>query len=124
MDKRFEPALKRVTYAPKRDVITLNLASDRVVQIPRRTIKELRNLNERQLCALRPDNAGVTLSQRELDIDIYVPGLLASIFGIKPGAMLGKVGGSKTSLAKRRASQENGRRGGRPRKKKRELVAS
>ncbi len=123
MDKRFEPALKRVTYAPKRDVITLNLASDRVVQIPRRAITELRNLSARELRALRPDNAGVTLSQRELDIDIYVPGLLANIFGIRPGAMLGKAGGSKTSRAKRRASQENGRSGGRPRKNPRELAA-
>ena len=118
MDKLFEPALKRVTYAPKRDVITLNLASERVVQIPRHAIKELRNLSERQLRALRPDNAGVTLSQRELDIDIYVPGLPANIFGIRPGVMLGKAGGSKTSAAKRRASQVNGRRGGRPRLKR------
>jgi hypothetical protein len=118
MDKQFEPALKRVTYAPKRDVITLNLESDRVVQIPRRAIKELRNLTERQLRGLRPDNAGVTLSQRELDIDIHVAGLLANVFGIRPGAMLGKAGGSKTSVAKRRASQANGRSGGRPREKK------
>ncbi len=123
MDKQFEPGLKRVSYAPKRDVITLTLASDRVVQIPRRAIKELRNLSERQLRALRPDNAGVTLSQRELDIDIYVLGLLANVFGIRPGVMLGKAGGSKTSIAKRRASQANGRSGGRPRKKRRELAA-
>ena len=116
MAKEPGPALERVTYAPKRDTLTLTLANDRVVQIPRRAIAELRNLDERQLRALRPDNAGMTLSQRDRDIDIYVPGLLAAIFGIRPAAMLGAIGGSKRSRAKRRASQKNGRRGGRPQK--------
>lgn len=119
MDKQLGPTLKRVSYAPSKDIVTLSLASDRIVQIPRRSIKELRGLSERQMRALHPDNAGATLSQRELDIDIYLPGLLANVFGIKPAAMLGKAGGSKTSPAKRRASQANGRLGGRPRKKKR-----
>lgn len=117
MAKGLEPTLESVSYAPTRDMITLKLENNRVVQIPRRAISELRGLTDKQLRALRPDNAGVTLSQRELDIDIYLPGLLASVFGIQPGVMLGKVGGSKTSGAKRQASQKNGRRGGRPRKR-------
>jgi hypothetical protein len=56
--------------------------------------------------------AGVTLSQRDLDIDIYFPGLL----GVKRGGVLGRKGGTSRSPAKRRASRRNGCRGGRPKK--------
>jgi hypothetical protein len=117
MAKTIEPMLERVGYAPKRDVIALHLSTGALVEIPRLAIKELRNLNQAQLQALRPDNAGVTLSQRDLDIDIYLPGLLGELLGVKPGAVLGRKGGTSRSPAKRRASQRNGRRGGRPKKK-------
>ncbi len=117
MAKTIEPMLERVGYAPRRDVITLHLSTGALVEIPRRAIKELRNLNREQLHALRPDNAGVTLSRRDLDIDIYLPGLLSEMLGVKPGAVLGRKGGTSRSPAKRRASQRNGRRGGRPKKK-------
>jgi hypothetical protein len=120
---QFEPALKRVTYSPKRDVIRLLLEGERLVEIPRHDVEELRDLDERELTALHSDNAGMTLSQRSLDIDIYVPGLLAAVLGLNPGSMLGKVGGAKRSPAKRRASRENGQKGGRPRKR-RKLIAA
>lgn len=117
MAKIIEPVLERVGYAPRRDVIALHLSTGALVEIPRLAVKELRNLNQEQLRALRPDNAGVTLSQRDLDIDIYLPGLLSEVLGIKPGAILGRKGGTRRSPAKQRASQRNGRRGGRPKKK-------
>ncbi len=116
MAKMIEPVLERVKYAPTRDVVALRLSSGTLVEIPRLTIKELRNLNQAQLQALRPDNAGMTLSQRDLDIDIYIPGLLGEALGVKPSAILGRKGGTSRSPAKRRAAQRNGRRGGRPKK--------
>jgi hypothetical protein len=122
MANTIEPTLERVGYAPKRDVITLRLSTGALVEIPRRAVEELRNLEQEQLHALRPDNAGMTLSLRDLDIDIYLPGLLSEVLGIKPGAVLGRKGGTRRSPAKRRASRRNGRRGGRP-KKKRDRVA-
>jgi hypothetical protein len=117
MAKTIEPMLERVGYAPKRDVIMLRLSTGALVEIPRLAVKELRNLSQAQLEVLKPDNAGVTLSQRDLDIDIYLPGLLSEMLGVKPGAVLGRKGGTSRSPAKRRASQSNGRRGGRPKKK-------
>jgi hypothetical protein len=117
MTKTIEPTLERVGYAPKRDVITLRLSTGALVEIPRLAVKELKSLNQGQLHALRPDNAGVTLSQRDLDIDIYLPGLLSEMLGIKPGAVLGRKGGTRRSPAKQRASRRNGLRGGRPKKK-------
>ena len=117
MAKTIEPVLERVGYAPKRDVITLHLSTGARVEVPRLAVRELKNLNQAQLRALRADNAGVTVSQRDLDIDIYLPGLLSEVLGVKPGAVLGRKGGTSRSPAKRRASQRNGRRGGRPKKK-------
>jgi len=117
MGKTIEPMLERVSYAPRRDVITLRLSTGALVEIPRVAVKELKNLKQAQLQALRPDNAGVTLSQRDLDIDIYLPGLLSEVLGVKAGAVLGRKGGGSRSPAKRRASRLNGRRGGRPKKK-------
>ena len=117
MAKSIDPVLERVGYATKRDVIVLHLSTGALVEIPRLAVEELRDLSQGQLRALRPDNAGVTLSQRDLDIDIYLPGLLSEMLGVKPGAILGQKGGTSRSPAKRRASRRNGRRGGRPKKK-------
>jgi hypothetical protein len=117
MAKAIEPVLERVGYVPKRDVIALRLSTGALVEIPRLAVKELKNLKQAQLQALRPDNAGVTLSQRDLDIDIYLPGLLSEMLGVKAGAVLGRKGGGSRSPAKRRASRLNGRRGGRPKKR-------
>jgi hypothetical protein len=116
MVKMIEPVLEEVKYTPTRDVVTLRLSTGTVVEIPRLTIKELRNLNQAELKALGPDNAGMTLSQRDLDIDIYIPGLLNEALGVQPSAVLGRKGGASRSPAKRRAAQRNGRRGGRPKK--------
>jgi hypothetical protein len=117
MAKEIGPMLERVAYAAKRDVITLRLSTGALVEIPRSAVKELRDLDPEQLHALKPDNAGVTLSQRDLDIDIYLPGLLSEMLGVKPGAVLGRKGGGSRSPAKQRAARRNGRRGGRPKKK-------
>jgi hypothetical protein len=116
MAKTIEPVLERVRYSPSRDVVALRLSSGALVEIPRLTIKELRNLNHAQLQTLTPDNAGMTLSQRDLDIDIYLPGLFSEVLGVKPSAVLGRKGGTSRSPAKRRAARRNGRRGGRPKK--------
>ncbi|MHB8140007.1 MAG: DUF2442 domain-containing protein [Vulcanimicrobiaceae bacterium] len=112
-----EPILGKVGYAPSRDVVKVQLTTGALVEIPRSAIEELRGLTEAQLRALKVDNAGMTISQRSLNIDIYLPGLLADLFGVNPGALLGKKGGAKTSDAKRRAARKNGRSGGRPKKR-------
>ncbi|MBV8282595.1 MAG: DUF2442 domain-containing protein [Candidatus Eremiobacteraeota bacterium] len=116
MPKTAGPILQWVSYMPRRDAVSLQLSSGAVVEIPRVAIRELRRLSQSELKALRSDNAGMTISQRDLDIDIYLPGLLGDMLGVRPAAVLGRKGGSSRSSAKRRASRQNGRRGGRPKK--------
>lgn len=62
---------------------------------------------------------GYGLHWESLDADLTVPGLLAGIFGSTAWMReLGRRGGSAASEAKARAARENGRKGGRPRKKR------
>jgi hypothetical protein len=77
MAKKSGATLTKASYAPSRDTVSLQLSTGVRVEIPRTSIKELRALNASELRARKPENAGMTLSQRDLDIDIYVPGRLA-----------------------------------------------
>lgn len=109
--------LESVQYDAREDRLKLVFAGDRVLDVPRKSIDELRGLSARELAMLQPDNAGMTISQRERDIDIYVHGLLHEAFSLLPAAALGRKGGSRKSPAKKRASAANGAKGGRPKKK-------
>lgn len=116
-----EPTITDVRYDTRNDRIRLFFPNNRLVEIPRRDIEELRGLRSSDLQLLKADNAGMTISQRDKDIDIYVPGLLQELFCLQPAVALGRKGGARKSPAKTRASVANGAKGGRPRKKK--LVA-
>lgn len=72
---------------------------------------------ELMVIEISPDGMGLHWSA--LDADLYVPGLLGGVFGSKRwmAAQLGAMGGRARSKAKTSSSRENGRRGGRPRKK-------
>ena len=109
--------LESVEYDARDDRLRLVFAGDRILNVPRKSVTELRGLSARELAMLQPDNAGMTLSQREHDIDIYVHGLLHDAFSLLPAAALGRKGGSRKSPAKKRASAANGAKGGRPKKK-------
>ena len=54
-----------------------------------------------------------------LDADLYIPGLLEGFLGSRKwmAARLGQIGGQSKSKAKRTASRENGRLGGRPKRR-------
>ena len=106
--------LRKVSVARNGEQVTLQFDGGESIDFPRAAVRELRGLTLSDLKQLKPDNAGMTLSQRQRDIDIWLPGLLLDLLGVSPSALLGKKGGSTTSAAKRRAARENGRKGGRP----------
>lgn len=113
-----EPTITSVRYDAREDRIRLFFPNNRFLDIPRKDIEEFRGLRARDLELLTADNAGMTISQREKDIDVYIPGLLQELFFLQPADALGRKGGSKQSPAKTRASVANGAKGGRPRKKR------
>ena len=74
---------------------------------------------------VRVEGSGYGLHWPSLDLDLAVPDLIAGCFGSRAWmAALGRRGGAATSTAKRRASRENGKKGGRPRKKASGTVAA
>lgn len=63
--------------------------------------------------------SGLGLHFPLLDADIYLPALLEGVLGSQKwiAAEMGRRGGSVTSKVKAQASRENGKLGGRPRRK-------
>ena len=71
-----------------------------------------------QLGTIEISPSGLGLHFPKLDADLYLPALLDGWFGSKrwTAARLGERGGHARTAAKRAASRENGKLGGRPRK--------
>lgn len=88
--------------------IQLSIPADRVEGLADATAHQLENIE------ISP--SGLGLSWPQLDVDLHVPSLLQGVLGSSKwmAALMGKSGGSSTSDAKRAASRENGRLGGRP----------
>ena len=107
-------AFSEVTYDRTRDVIQLSFGTIQL-RIPRAAISELRALTTIDLGRLEVGNAGLTISQRDRDIDISVAGLIADCFGKLAAAESGRAGGRKKSPKKTAAARRNGALGGRPR---------
>lgn len=97
--------------------VVIELASGVEVKIPVHLIEGLGELHDSVLLEVRVEGAGHGLHWPSIDLDHSIAGLVAGCFGSREWmATLGKQGGSVQSEAKRRASRENGRKGGRPRK--------
>jgi hypothetical protein len=71
-----------------------------------------------QLGDIEISPSGLGLHFPELDADLYLPALLGGWLGSRRwmAARMGERGGRARSAAKRAASRENGKHGGRPRK--------
>jgi hypothetical protein len=110
-----------VRYVADRDAIEIVTTRHAGFLIPRRWIGALQDVPIDELAQLDiwPDGSAIELDSR--DIHISVDGLLTAILpAMLPtrtvAAIFASRGGRATSAAKRSSAQENGRRGGRPRK--------
>ncbi len=110
-----------VRYVPDRDAIEIVTARNAGFLIPRQWIGALQEVPVADLARLEvwPDGSAIELEDR--DIHISVHGLMTAILPamLPPravAAIFASRGGRATSDAKRSSAQENGRKGGRPRK--------
>jgi Protein of unknown function (DUF2442) len=104
-------------YRPKGDVIVIKLASGVELVIPRKLMQGLESADPKDAADVRIDDHGSSLHWESLDVDHYVPGLIAGVFGTREWmAHIGKTGSRARRAAKRAASRRNGRKSGRPRK--------
>lgn len=116
-----EIRVQAVRYVADRDAIEVVTTRQAGFLIPRGWIGALQDVPIEELAQLEiwPDGSAIELEGR--DIHISVDGLMTAILpAMLPSrtvaAIFASRGGRATSEAKRSSAQENGRRGGRPRK--------
>lgn len=84
--------------------------------IPRNLLQGLQCASVAQISTVEVVG-GEMLHWEALDVDHYIPALLAGVFGNRRWmSEIGRRGGLVRSDAKMRAARKNGRKGGRPRK--------
>ena len=98
-------------------MILVELSSGVEVRFPIRLAQGLEHGSPKELSDIQIESRGLGLHWPKLDVDLYVPSLLQGVLGTRKWmAEIGKMGGSVCSPAKAKASAENGKLGGRPRK--------
>jgi hypothetical protein len=111
-----EPRAASATYRGNGEALHVALTNGAKFIIPVKLIPELQKAPVRDIRKVEVLGRGGGLHWETLDVDISVPGLIASVFeGPTWLAELGRVGGQRSSAAKAAAARKNGRKGGRPR---------
>ncbi|MBM3270213.1 MAG: DUF2442 domain-containing protein [Candidatus Sericytochromatia bacterium] len=131
----FDARLERATAAAKKSIagptavremqyravpepaLALTLNSGFQCLVPVAPASELAGASAEQLAKVEVTPLRNALAWVDLDVSIYVPGLLAEILGLVDPAAAGRKGGASRSAAKAAAVRENGKNGGRPRRR-------
>jgi hypothetical protein len=94
--------------------IFMELKNGVLMGFPVTLLQGLESATPDQLAAVEVTPSGYGLHWERLDVDLSVPQLVAGIFGTQTWMKeLGRRGGQAKSPKKTKASQENGKRGGR-----------
>jgi hypothetical protein len=110
-----ESRVVNASYNPELNLLLLLLNDGHRRAIPVEDVEGLQEATSAQRSSIEILGNGTGLHWPALDLDLYVPALLQGITGTKRWmAEMGRKGGSAKSPAKHKASQINGRLGGRP----------
>lgn len=98
--------------------VVLHLINGCIYEFPAHLVQELQGLGPDQLAGVTVDGAGFAIRWPALDIDLYVPSIVAGIFGTRAWMLrrLAQEAGRTSTAAKAAAARANGKKGGRPRK--------
>lgn len=117
LSDRIEPRAVKTWYDADRGLVMFEMKNGCVFGFPppEGDYWGLNRATPAQLAEVEPDEDGAILHWEEIDADINVPGLLLHLLNVK--AWYAKWLGGAKSEAKTAAARENGKKGGRPRKK-------
>lgn len=113
-----EPRATAARYNRKTGRVTVDLMNGCTYVFPSHLVQDLSDASPDDLDTIEVDGVGFNLHWPKLDADLYVPALVAGVFGTSDWmskAMARHAGRSK-SPAKVAAARANGAKGGRPKK--------
>lgn len=113
---------RSVCYLPDRDAVEIVTTREAGFLIPRAWIRALADLAPEQLAGVEVWSDGSAFELEALDIQVSVHGLLTKVLPAMLPAravagLFASRGGKAKSSVKTLTAQENGRKGGRPRKR-------
>lgn len=113
-----EPRAIAARYDRETGRVAVELANGCTYIFPAELAQELQGADDEALSDVMVDGAGFNLHWSGLDADLYVPALVAGVFGTRDwmAKEWARAAGRATTLAKAAASRANGAKGGRPRK--------
>jgi hypothetical protein len=113
-----EPRAAAACYDSATGRIVIDMMNGCSYAFPAKLVQELQSADADDLALITIDGLGFNLHIPALDVDLYVPALVAGIFGTREWMTreLARRAGQATSPAKAAAARANGSRGGRPRK--------
>ena len=113
---RLEPRAVEAKYLAASRHLRVRLANGAILSLPVGAVPDLRAATRAQLSDIEILPGGDGLHWEALDFTVSMPGLVASLFSPSTWmSELGRLGGTRSTLAKASAARRNGLRGGRPR---------
>jgi hypothetical protein len=109
-----------VYYHAETDRLLIQLANGLDLSFSPKLAQELQHATASDLAEVDITASGLAVYFPRIDASLYIPGLLAGMFGTKQWMQseFARRGGQATSEAKALAARTNGKLGGRPRKNK------
>jgi hypothetical protein len=114
------PAAVSVRYDNRARRIIIVLESGVEIAFSCKLAQGLESARPVDLAEAEISPSGLGIHFPKLDADIYLPALLEGILGSRRwmASEIGKLGGASTTVAKAAAARQNGKLGGRPKKRK------
>ena len=116
---RTEPRAASARYDPETRRVVVELVNGCTYVFPAELAQELHDADDEALAGVVVDGAGFNLHWPALDADLYVPAIVAGVFGTREwmARAWAQEAGRTSTPAKAEAARRNGAKGGRPRKR-------